>query len=57
MNTASFFGYEIDIHHIFPKDWCGKNGIHHNRQESIVNKTAISFDTNRIIGNKSLPTT
>lgn len=53
MNMASFFDYKIDIHHIFPKDWCAKNGIDHNRQESIVNKTAISFDTNRIIGGKS----
>ncbi len=53
MNMASFFGYKIDIHHIFPKDWCRKNGIDHNRQESIVNKTAISFDTNRIIGGRS----
>lgn len=53
MNMASFYGYKIDIHHIFPKDWCAKNGIDHNRQESIVNKTAISFDTNRIIGGKS----
>jgi len=53
MNMASFFGYKIDIHHIFPQDWCAKNGIDHNRQESIVNKTAISYDTNRIIGGKS----
>jgi len=53
MNMGSFFGYKIDIHHIFPKDWCAKNEIDHNRQESIVNKTAISFDTNRIIGAKS----
>lgn len=53
MNMASFFGYKIDIHHIFPKDWCTKNGIDHNRQESIINKTAISFDTNRIIGGRS----
>jgi len=53
MNMASFFDYKIDIHHIFPKDWCSKNGIDHNQQESIVNKTAVSFDTNRIIGGKS----
>ena len=53
MNMASFYGYKVDIHHIFPKDWCAKNGVDHNRQESIVNKTAISFDTNRIIGGKS----
>ncbi|WP_111767146.1 DUF262 domain-containing protein [Nakamurella deserti] len=52
MNMSSFFGYKIDIHHIFPKAWCAKNDIDHNRQESIVNKTAISYDTNRIIGAK-----
>ncbi len=53
MNMSSFFGYKIDIHHIFPKHWCVTHGIDHNRQESIVNKTAISFDTNRIIGGRS----
>ena len=53
MDLASFFDYKIDIHHIFPKDWCNKNGIDDDRRESIVNKTAISFDTNRSIGGRS----
>lgn len=53
MNLASFFDYKIDIHHIFPKDWCDKNGVDRERRESIVNKTAISFDTNRSIGGRS----
>ncbi len=50
MSMASFFSYKIDIHHIFPKAWCEKNGVDPDRRESIVNKTAISFDTNRMIG-------
>lgn len=41
---------EVDIHHIFPKAWCEKNGIDDERRESIVNKTAIAARTNRVIG-------
>ncbi|MBE7365296.1 DUF262 domain-containing protein [Corynebacterium aurimucosum] len=40
----------VDIHHIFPKDWCKKNGIDDERRESIVNKTTLSARTNRVIG-------
>jgi len=37
---------KLDIHHIFPKDWCKKNGIENNVFESITNKTPISKRTN-----------
>ncbi|WP_433786288.1 GmrSD restriction endonuclease domain-containing protein [Actinomycetospora sp. CA-101289] len=50
MGLATFFDFKIDIHHIFPKAWCDKNGVDGDHRESIVNKTAISFDTNRAIG-------
>jgi hypothetical protein len=53
MNMATFFDYQVDIHHIFPKAWCAKNGIDHQRQESIVNKTAISRSTNISIGGRA----
>jgi hypothetical protein len=49
----SFRTYEeekIDIHHIFPKAWCKLNDIERKRMDCIVNKTAISSRTNRIIG-------
>jgi hypothetical protein len=49
----SFQTYEeesIDIHHIFPKAWCKKYEIEHKRVDSVVNKTALSARTNRIIG-------
>jgi len=39
-----------DIHHIFPYDWCNKNGIEPARRDSIVNKTPLAADTNRSIG-------
>jgi len=45
-----FFGENVDIHHIFPKDWCKKQGIQPAVYDSIINKTPLSFRTNRIIG-------
>lgn len=45
-----FFGENVDIHHIFPKDWCKKNSIKPDIYDSIINKTPLSYRTNRIIG-------
>lgn len=53
MNMATFFDFQVDIHHVFPKAWCEKNNIDRARRESIVNKTAISYSTNRSIGGRS----
>jgi len=53
VNFASFYDQHLDIHHIFPKDWCGKNNVERDRQESIINKTAIAAVTNRTIGGKA----
>lgn len=53
IDLASFFNYKLDIHHIFPKKWCKDNGINVERRESIVNKTPLSFSTNRRIGGRA----
>jgi len=45
-----FFGENIDIHHIFPKAWCEAQGIKPAVFDSIINKTPLSYKTNRIIG-------
>jgi len=45
-----FFGENVDIHHIFPQDWCKKQDIKPAIFDSIINKTPLSFRTNRIIG-------
>ncbi len=45
-----FFGENVDIHHIFPQEWCKKQGITPAVYDSIINKTPLSFRTNRIIG-------
>ncbi len=53
MNMAAFFDYQVDIHHVFPKAWCLKNSIPDGQRESIVNKTAIAAETNRVIGGRA----
>lgn len=40
----------LDIHHIFPRDWCDKQGIAPRTYDSIINKTPISYKANRMIG-------
>lgn len=46
---STFWEESIDIHHIFPKAWCEKQGIARNDFDSIINKTPLSARTNRII--------
>ncbi|CBL45877.1 Conserved hypothetical protein [gamma proteobacterium HdN1] len=43
----------LDIHHIFPKDWCEKQGIKPATFNAIINKTPISYKANRMIGGKA----
>ncbi len=45
-----FFGESVDIHHIFPQEWCKSNGYKPDVFDSIINKTPLSYRTNRIIG-------
>jgi len=48
-----FFGENVDIHHIFPQDWCKNRGIKPKVFDSIINKTPLSYRTNRILGGVS----
>jgi hypothetical protein len=45
-----FFGENVDIHHVFPQDWCKSHGIKPKVFDSIINKTPLSYRTNRMIG-------
>ncbi len=49
-DVMTFFNDRIDVHHIFPRAWCKKNGIPERVLNSIVNKTPLSAVSNRIIG-------
>ncbi|RKH22398.1 DUF262 domain-containing protein [Corallococcus sp. AB030] len=44
---------KLDIHHIFPKKWCVDRSIPPRVFNAIVNKTAISYKANRMIGGKA----
>jgi hypothetical protein len=50
LDKVQYASLKVDIHHIFPKRWCDQHDIDDERRESIVNKTAIAYDTNRSIG-------
>lgn len=47
---AVFFDESVDIHHIFPRDWCQGQKLHPAAFDSIVNKTPLSAKTNRTLG-------
>lgn len=49
-DLAVFFGEFTDIHHIFPQQWCKDKGKQPSVFDSIINKTPLSFKTNRILG-------
>ncbi len=51
IDVQTYFDDKIDIHHIFPQDWCKGKPIDPRRADSIVNKTPLAARTNRIIGN------
>ena len=40
----------VDIHHVFPKKHCEEQGYPSLKWNSVINKTPISYDTNRKIG-------
>lgn len=48
-----YFDEKVDIHHIFPQQWCEHNGIKHKLMDSVVNKTPLSARTNRVIGGRA----
>ena len=43
------FSLPVDIHHIFPKAWCERQGIHRLQWNCIVNKAPLTARTNRIL--------
>ena len=49
-DIMTFFNAKIDIHHVFPQDWCKKAGIKPGTFNSIVNKTPLSKKSNILIG-------
>ena len=48
-SVQTYFDECIDIHHVFPQQWCREHGIEPARCDSIVNKTPLTSNTNRSI--------
>ena len=48
-----YFDESVDIHHVFPQQWCRENGIEAERCDSIINKTPLTARTNRSIGGQA----
>jgi hypothetical protein len=49
-NDTVFFEEGVDIHHIFPQKWCGDQKIDVKVYDTVINKTPLTYRTNRIIG-------
>ena len=49
-NQTVFFDEDVDIHHIFPQAWCRQQGLEPAIYDSVINKTPLSYRTNRKIG-------
>lgn len=50
MDFTAYKSENIDIHHIFPKSYCEQMKYPMEKWNSVVNKTPISYKTNREIG-------
>lgn len=50
IELTSFFDQAVDIHHIFPRAHCEKQGHARSHWNSVVNKAPITARTNRILG-------
>ncbi len=50
MDFTIYKSENIDIHHVFPRDYCEKQNYPREKWNSIVNKTPITYSTNREIG-------
>lgn len=46
----TYFNQQVDIHHIFPRDWCKSQGIEPKAFDSIINKSPLSRLSNIRIG-------
>lgn len=53
IDVQMYFDDKIDIHHIFPREYCKRAGIEVKYYDCIVNKTPLSAKTNRIISSNA----
>lgn len=50
IELTTFFDQAVEIHHVFPRAYCEKQGYARQHWNSVINKAPITARTNRIIG-------
>lgn len=50
IERSRYFDEKVDIHHVFPVDWCEKNQVPRDRYDSILNKTPLTAFANKKVG-------
>ncbi|MBI2895543.1 MAG: DUF262 domain-containing protein [Deltaproteobacteria bacterium] len=50
IELTTFFDQAVEIHHVFPRAHCEKQGYPRQRWNSVINKAPITARTNRLIG-------
>lgn len=50
MDFVLYKSSNIDIHHIFPQKYCLDKNLNKEKWNSVINKTPLSYSTNRTIG-------
>ncbi len=50
IELTTFFDQAVDIHHIFPRSHCEKQGYPRQKWNSVINKAPMTARTNRILG-------
>ncbi|MCE9575763.1 MAG: DUF262 domain-containing protein [Deltaproteobacteria bacterium] len=53
VERSRYFDDKIDIHHVFPQEWCLTRQIKKERFDSILNKTPLTGRTNKRLGSKA----
>lgn len=53
IQQTNYFDEAVDIHHVFPRNYCEQKQLPRKIWNSVVNKTPLSARSNRILGGKA----
>ena len=53
IELTNYFDEAVDIHHIFPANYCEKQGLPRQKWNSIANKAPLTSSTNRVLGGRA----
>ena len=53
IELTNYFDAAVDIHHIFPANYCEKQDLPRQKWNSIANKASLTASTNRVLGGRA----